>query len=115
MATDLDIDLRNRAMILTDEQERAELAKVKLTYWPAEVRPLKDTESNIRGRIKGMFNVYCGQRLQGKFNTDLLRNILYQFRLYGVVVPQFLTTPIACFKDLEDAVAALPKATKYGQ
>jgi hypothetical protein len=76
--------------------------------------PSKDTESNIRGRIKGMFNIYCGQRLQGKFNTDLLRNILYRFRLYGVVVPQFLTV-IACFKGLEDAVAALPKATKYGQ
>jgi hypothetical protein len=114
MVNDLDLELRNAAMILTEQQERAEFAKVKLTYWPAEVRPSKDTESNIRGRIKGMFNIYCGQRLQGKFNTDLLRNILYRFRLYGVVVPQFLTV-IACFKGLEDAVAALPKATKYGQ
>jgi hypothetical protein len=43
------------------EQEKAEFANVKLTYRPGEIRPV-DTESNIRGRIKGMFKKYYSDR-----------------------------------------------------
>jgi hypothetical protein len=90
-------------------QEKAEFAKAKLTFWPGEIRPV-DTEPNIRGRIKGMFKKYCEYRPHGYCNADLLRKIVYQLWLYGMVVPRSITKPITCFEDLQKAVAALPKA-----
>jgi hypothetical protein len=100
---------QNVTLLFTEQRERTEFAKTKLTFWPAEIRSV-DTESNIRGRVKGMFKKYCEHRPQGYCNADLLGKILYQLWKYGMVVPGFVTKPMTCFEDLQKAVAALPQA-----
>lgn len=57
MVNDLDIELRNRTMVLTEQQERAEFGKAKLTYWPVEIRAAKRYRAQHSRPYQG--NVQC--------------------------------------------------------
>jgi hypothetical protein len=92
-----------------EQAERNEIEKANASIGHIQVRPVKDTRSNVCGRTKQQFGVYSKRRKTREIMADLLPSIVYNLMLYSTLEPGFLKEQLNSFPALQRAVAKLPE------